>query len=98
MFRSALAASAELYARTVSLLLPLYLRLRLQNTCSLHVQRSSNAPPLCLWTNKAVVSPDGQVNHMEVAGGHPLLVNAAVGARLLPYQLWEYDKCYFGTL
>ena len=41
-------ASAELYARTVSLLLPLYFRLRLQNTCSLHVQRSSNAPPLCL--------------------------------------------------
>jgi hypothetical protein len=32
---------------------------------------------------------------MEVAGGHPLLVNAAVGARSLPYKLWEYDKMLF---
>jgi TonB family protein len=29
---------------------------------------------------KVVVNPDGQVKHVEVVGGHPLLVNAAVDA------------------
>ena len=35
---------------------------------------------------KAVVSPDGQVKHVEVLGGHPLLVNAAVEA----VKQWKY--------
>jgi TonB family protein len=29
---------------------------------------------------KVVVNPDGQVKHVEVVGGHPLLVNAAIDA------------------
>jgi protein TonB len=35
---------------------------------------------------KVVVSPDGQVKHVEVLGGHPLLVNAAVEA----VKQWKY--------
>ena len=35
---------------------------------------------------KAIVSPDGQVKHVEVVGGHPLLVNAAVDA----VKQWKY--------
>jgi periplasmic protein TonB len=35
---------------------------------------------------KAIVSPDGQVKHVEVLGGHPLLVNAAVDA----VKQWKY--------
>jgi TonB family protein len=35
---------------------------------------------------KVVVSPDGQVKHVEVVGGHPLLVNAAVDA----VKQWKY--------
>ena len=35
---------------------------------------------------KAVVNPDGQVKHVEVVGGHPLLVNAAVDA----VKQWKY--------
>ena len=35
---------------------------------------------------KAVVSPDGQVKQVEVLGGHPLLVNAAVDA----VKQWKY--------
>jgi TonB family protein len=35
---------------------------------------------------KAVVSPDGQVKHVEVLGGHPLLVNAVVEA----VKQWKY--------
>lgn len=35
---------------------------------------------------KAVVSPDGQVKQVEVVGGHPLLVNAAVDA----VKRWKY--------
>ena len=35
---------------------------------------------------RAVVSPDGQVKQVEVVGGHPLLVNAAVDA----LKQWKY--------
>jgi protein TonB len=35
---------------------------------------------------KAVISPDGQVKNVEVVGGHPLLVNAAVDA----VKQWKY--------
>jgi TonB family protein len=35
---------------------------------------------------KAVVTPDGQVKQIEVVGGHPLLVNAAVDA----VKRWRY--------
>jgi periplasmic protein TonB len=35
---------------------------------------------------KAVISPTGQVEHVEVVGGHPLLVNAAVDA----VKQWKY--------
>jgi TonB family protein len=35
---------------------------------------------------KAIVSPDGQVKNVEVIGGHPLLINAAVDA----VKQWKY--------
>jgi protein TonB len=35
---------------------------------------------------KVIVSLDGQVKHVEVLGGHPLLVNAAVEA----VKQWRY--------
>jgi protein TonB len=35
---------------------------------------------------EAVISPDGQVKNVEVVGGHPLLVNAAVDA----VKQWKY--------
>jgi TonB family protein len=35
---------------------------------------------------KAVVSPDGEVKQVEVVGGHPLLVNAALDA----VKQWRY--------
>ena len=35
---------------------------------------------------KVVVSPEGQVKHVDVIGGHPLLVNAAVDA----VKQWKY--------
>jgi len=35
---------------------------------------------------KAVISPDGEVKNVEVVGGHPLLVNAAVDA----VKQWKY--------
>ena len=35
---------------------------------------------------KAIISPDGQVKNVEVVGGHPLLVNAAVDA----VKQWKY--------
>ena len=35
---------------------------------------------------KVVVNPDGQVKHVEVVGGHPLLVNAAVD----DVKQWKY--------
>jgi protein TonB len=35
---------------------------------------------------KAVISPEGQVKQVEVVGGHPLLVNAAVDA----VKQWKY--------
>jgi protein TonB len=35
---------------------------------------------------KAIVSPDGQVKQVEVVGGHPLFVDAAVDA----VKKWKY--------
>src|SRR5215813_11603009 len=86
--------------RAMALLVCLILALAIANVCRAQEERKAIQspppayPPFARQISltgtvkiKAVVSPDGKVTQVEVVGGHPVFVDAAVDA----VKKWKYS-------